>query len=102
MLVSPYANDLVPGTPLHKVAGRVSQEDYHYFKSLFPLQIGLTDRMIATLFKTVVDELRRVSPEPSTLPGDQTEQLLDDIVSRFNIKPDGNTEQPKLSYGNVF
>lgn len=54
MLKNPYT-DL---STHHKVTARVSTHDYHYLKRLFGAHTGLSDKIISSLYKKLVDEIR--------------------------------------------
>lgn len=45
------------------VQGRVSQEDFFWLKSKFPHSHKLIDQLVSTLFKKVIDELRKIDRE---------------------------------------
>lgn len=54
---NPYDPDGKSWKKLHKVSGQVSNEDYLFFKTLFPAD-GTINATVATLFKGLIDELR--------------------------------------------
>lgn len=65
MLTNPY-NPGGHSEDLLKIAGRVSPEDFFYFKKLFPIGTGMQDKIISNLFKKLIDELRRRNLDPTT------------------------------------
>src|SRR5215831_14716092 len=81
MLQNPYG-DLAE----HKVSCRVDPQDYAYFQSHFPMLVGKTDKILSTLYKKFIDELRRRNPEPAYFIGlDNGFEVLDEIVASFGI-----------------
>ena len=62
MLTNPYPTAL-PGDQNHKVTARVSAHDYQFLKKLFPMTVGLSDKVISSLYKKLIDELRRIHAE---------------------------------------
>ena len=62
MITNPYPH-AAPGDQNHKVTARVSVHDYQFIKKLFPMTVGLSDKVISNLYKKLIDELRRIHSE---------------------------------------
>jgi hypothetical protein len=103
MLSNPYP-DPPPGSSDHKITARVSLDDYYFLKNLLPAQFGLTDKIVATLYKRFIDELRTLDaagafnthdddPEPirkfraGFYPGSPTYALVERVLSEFQRQP---------------
>lgn len=69
------------------VCGRVGQEDFFFLKQKYPFYPGLLDKLVSTLYKAVIDELRRRDSETrietALFIDDPSHRILDDVVARF-------------------
>jgi hypothetical protein len=90
MLSNPY-----PDENKHFVTARVGSEDYFFLKRLFPMTTGLTDKIISTLYKKFVDELRKLCIEQ---PLEQawyvespTHVVVGQLIAEFQRCPTGRS-----------
>lgn len=59
-LHNPYNNGVPPP---RKLACRISEEDFIYLNSRFPSCVGLHDKLLSMLVKSLTNELRRIDDE---------------------------------------
>lgn len=59
---NPYP-DPIPGAKNHKVCADVSHPDYYFIKNRFQFLTGLTDKVLSTLYKKLIDELRAIDTQ---------------------------------------
>ena len=89
MLQNPYNPSGVHWADNHLVQGRVSQEDFFFLKRKFPYYPGLVDKVISTLFKKVLDELRKIDSEvpfdTALYIDDASYKVLDDVIERLQV-----------------
>lgn len=52
-----------PGAKNHKVCADVSHQDYYFIKNRFQFLTGLTDKVLSTLYKKLIDELRAIDTQ---------------------------------------
>lgn len=81
----------------HFITSRVSSEDYNFVKNIFPMTVGLTDKLVSTLYKKFVDELRTLN---SNTPGGlerawfvecSTHAVVDLLLAEFQRQPTGQS-----------
>lgn len=94
MISNPYKKDGKTKSELKPVVGDVSPLDYAFFKSKFPCGCtGITDKLVSTLYKKFIDELRLIDSAtpitPSFYVTDPGFVLLDDLVARFGVHVGG-------------
>lgn len=66
MISNPYKREGTTAAHLKKVSADVDPIDYAFFKRKFPNGCtGITDKLISTLYKKFIDELRRLDSDPS-------------------------------------
>jgi hypothetical protein len=65
---NPYPKP-APGATAHEVVGKVSHADYYFLKQRLPMVVGLTDKIISTLYKSFIDELRSIESTTPIEPG---------------------------------
>ena len=90
MIDNPYKREGKTKSELKPVVGDVSPLDYAFFKSKFPCGCtGITDKLVSTLYKKFIDELRRIDAQspitPSFYVTDPGFALLDDLIARFGV-----------------
>ena len=89
MLTNPYNPSGVQWSDNHFVQARVSQEDFFFLKSKFPYYPGLVDKVISTVYKKVIDELRRIDRETpfdtALYIDDASYRILDDVIASLQI-----------------
>lgn len=79
----------------HKVVARVSQDDYFFLKKRFPMLTGLTDKVVSTIYKKLIDELRRIDSvtpiEPAWAITDPSYLVLRGVLERcsFGVSDSG-------------
>lgn len=70
MIDNPYKRTGSVARDMKKVSADVAPQDYAFFKRKFPNGCtGITDKLISTLYKKLIDELRRIDDDP-TIPFD--------------------------------
>src|SRR5204862_1715119 len=85
MLTNPY-----PDENKHFVTARVGAEDYFYLKRLLPMTVGMTDKILSTLYKKFVDELRKLEPlEQAWYVESPTHAVVDRLLNEFQRCPAG-------------
>lgn len=71
----------------HFVTSRVGSDDFVFLKKLFPMTTGLTDKIISTLFKKFIDELRIAAAneqlEPAWYVESPTYRSINEFLERF-------------------
>ena len=88
-LESPY--DSHEHRDLKPLTFRVDPKDFAYLRRMFPMQVGLTDNLTASLYHRFVQHLRNLEKlngtaiEPAWHVGDPTYVLLDLILERCNF-----------------
>lgn len=66
MVDNPYKRSGSIARDMKKVCADVDPHDYAFFKKKFPTGCtGITDKLISTLYKKIIDELRRLDSDPS-------------------------------------
>jgi hypothetical protein len=89
MLTNPYNPSGVQWESNHTVQARVSQEDFYFLKRKFPYYPGLVDKVISTIYKKVLDELRRIDLETpfdtALYIDDESYNVLDDVITRLQV-----------------
>ncbi len=101
-LQSPYDPTGKLWKRLHTITGRVSQEDYSFFKEKFPAE-GTINAIVAHLFKGLIDELRHInSVEPIEFAWcvDHPAYLvLQRLLQRRATRPPSGQESPRDDTG---
>lgn len=94
MLQNPYNPLGIQWQENHLVQGRVSQDDFFFLKQKFPYYPGLIDKIISTLFKKVIDELRKRDQEQRVETAlyidDPSYRILDEIVTGVERRSTGS------------
>lgn len=86
---NPYRSQLKPGEQAKTILCRIHPTDYYYLKRLFPFPIGIMDKVLSTLYKKFIDELKLAGLDPNnpdhTAWADNTEsvELVESILSEF-------------------
>lgn len=74
-----------PGSTRHEVTGFVSHEDYFFLKQRLPMVVGLTDKIISTLYQKFINELRSIDAatpiEPGWFVGSDTHILISSVLN---------------------
>lgn len=74
-----------PGSTRHEVTGFVSHDDYFFLKHRLPMVVGLTDKIISTLYKRFIDELRSIESTTPIEPGwfveSDTHKLISSVLN---------------------
>jgi len=100
-LSNPYKLPRGNNSSLLDLHCQIGPEDWVYFKQLFPARNGVQDKILSTLFKKLIDELRRRNVDPHTHVGwhvdDPIYTLLDTILDGFQFV-EGRT--PRDNSGN--
>lgn len=66
MINNPYKRSGALARDMKKVSADVDPQDYAFFKRKFPSGCtGITDKLISTLYKKIIDELRRLDSDPN-------------------------------------
>lgn len=88
-LVNPYNPTGERWEDNHTVQCRVSQEDFFFIKQRFPFYNGLFDKILASLYKLLLDELRKIDSETpietALYVGDPSYQTLAATLTRIQI-----------------
>ena len=103
MLTNPY-----PDENKHFVTARVGAEDYFYLKRLLPMTVGMTDKIISTLYKKFVDELRKLDSEQPLEQGwyigSPTRVVIEQLLTEFQRCSTGRVvgqESPRDDAGRI-
>lgn len=62
---NPYHVQLRPGEQKKQILCRIHPADYYYLKRLFPMKVGIMDKLLSTLYKKFIDELKLAGLDPN-------------------------------------
>lgn len=90
MPTNPYNPTGTHWSENHLIQGRVSQEDFFWFKHRFPYGCtGITDKVVATLLYKLINALRQVDREnpfdPAWSADHESYRILDDVLERITF-----------------
>jgi hypothetical protein len=93
MLKNPYNPTGAAWQTNHIMSCRVSQEDFYYFRRKFPFgQPGIIDKVLSTLYKALIDELKRIDSveriEPTIYNEDRGFVILEQLLERCSFGSD--------------
>jgi hypothetical protein len=90
MLTNPYNPSGSRWLDNHKISGRISQDDFYWFKGKFPFGCtGIVDKVVANLFKKLIDELRKIDRtepfDPAWSVDHASYRILEDVFERLTV-----------------